>query len=221
MANHDNPLAYTLRAYAPPRDLTIAAWLPCSQCQSTERIKISSMGNNPGLIETAFKNMGWEANVHKPRLCICPKCILKQKKEADIIKNTRKEGQVLRDIVSTNRAVEPFKMASRPVNGPLTMRDLTKEQRNLLREELDNHFDQDAGRWAEGHSDHNASETLGIPRFVVIDFRENLYGALKEDTDITWLRDALASAKKGIASLQADVSKIEDRLALVARKVGL
>lgn len=226
MTKSANPLAYSLRPYNSPRDLTISAWLPCEECQDVGKLKINVIGNNPGLIEQGFTKMGWEANVHKPKLCICPKCILKKKKERELLKSQPqiKSERILPTVrmPAVTPATLPVVLSRGASNQVIaSLRDLTKEQRQLLRDEIETHFNEDAGRWSEGHSDHNASETLGIPRAVVIEFRESFYGPLKEDADVTWLRQEIAVVKGVIAGAQARMAKMEERLTLVQKKVGL
>lgn len=221
MARSENPLAYSLRPYNAPRDLTIAAWLPCSLCQDVEKVKISSMGNNPGLIEQAFKHMGWNVNVHRAKACVCPKCIAKQKKEEDLLKHQPTPPERILKTVQPVSVVPALNSRGGSAQTISHLRDLTKEQRGLLREEIEAYFNEEAGRWESGHSDHNASETLGIPRAIVIEFRESFYGPLKEDSDVTWLKAEIVGVRREIAATQGRLSKMEERLALIQKKVGL
>ncbi len=101
------------------------------------------------------------------------------------------------------------------------MKDLTPDQKAALRREMDATFDDAIGRWLDGNSDHLVSEKLGIPRFIVTEYRELSYGPLKEDPEIAAIGQTLAEAKRTIVNLSASIQKIEARLEEVRRKVGI
>ena len=86
---------------------------------------------------------------------------------------------------------------------------------------LDHSFDDKAGRYLDGANDHLFSEKTGIPRAVVIEFRELMFGPLKEDPLITGFRDQLDAVKKQMAALQSSIGKMELQIGEISKKNGM
>lgn len=208
-------LAYELRPLNPPVDMRTAAAITCSGCGAIGKVPILGFGNNPDKIERAFIRMSWRCDVHKPAECLCPKCMREKAIRAKNDTSTPKEPPVA-------IALSPFRAASSPrvveVKG---IRDLTPEQKFTLRQLLDHSFDDKAGRYLDGANDHLFSEKTGIPRAVVVEFRELMFGPLKEDPLITGFRDQLDAVKKQMALLQSSIGKMELQISEIAKKNGM
>lgn len=220
MAN--TTLAYEIRPLNPPEDMRPAATLQCAGCDVKGKLPIMGFGNNPEKIQQAFIRLGWRCDVHKASGNFCPKCMKEKAVRAEAAakrndEQRKEEKQVeLRAFTRT-----PVSTASSPQMVEVrSLRDLTPDQKFKLRQSLDHSFDDSSGRYIDGHTDHTVSERLGIPRAIVIEFRELMYGPLKEDPLVTNLRDQLSEAKKALAGIQSDVAKMELLLAEVAKKNG-
>ena len=158
--------------------------------------------------------MGWDANVHKPGKCICPKCV----KHREI-----RAASAPIEVDPNRRPVvhkAPITITA-PKEVAVEIKKLTPEQKSELRKAIEENFNEELGRWGDGFSDHIVSELLGIPRVLVQEFRDNFYGELKQDPEITALRDQLDQAKKVLTNLQSTLGKMELKFADIAKRVGL
>lgn len=88
-----------------------------------------------------------------------------------------------------------------PAAVPLAQ-ELSPDARLRIRNMLDNHFDDSAGRYLNGYSDHRIAEECGVPRQAVVGLREIAYGPIKADPVIDALNVEIGSLKAKLASLQ-------------------
>lgn len=226
-------LAYSLVPMNPPRDMRSCASLMCATCPNVGKLPIVAIGNNPEKIEKMFVRLGWDCNVHKPRLNFCPKCVRQRviRAEDENPKPTRTGGAVLTDappLRGPRDAVVAFsdlragtRTSSSPKEDKMSIKDLSAEQKAALRRALDANFDDSTGRFIGDVSDHSISEKLNIPRLTVIEFREASYGELKEDPEIAAFVQQMADAKRVLTGLQSTFAKMELKLEQMRRKVGL
>lgn len=217
-------LAYEIGPLNAPDDMRSSAILKCAGCDVKGKLPIMGFGNNPEKIEKAFVRLGWRCDVHKASGNFCPKCMKEKAVRAEAAarrkdEQCKEEQQV--ELRAFTRTPASATISTPRVVEIKSLRELTPEQKFRLRQELDQSFDDSAGCYLDGRTDHTVSEKLGIPRAIVIEFRELMYGPLKEDPLITTLRNGLAEAKKAMASIQSDVAKMELLLAEVAKKNGL
>lgn len=218
-----SPLAYSLKPFNPPHDLRSAAWLPCAKCQSVDKAPIVAWGNNPEKIEKYFIAKGWECNVHKPSLCICPKCVATKKKQAELLKQEPKAKDAARVLPTIHppeeKNVQPLSHTRTAATGAaLTLKNLPTAMKTALRREMDANFDEDKGRYLDGESDHSISERVKIPRAIVAEFRSLSYGEIKEDPELVALRDQLDQAKRLMGDLQARIDRAEKAIAVLANR---
>jgi hypothetical protein len=79
---------------------------------------------------------------------------------------------------------------------------LTLVQKKQIRIALDEHFDDEAGKWLEGWSDQQIARDVGCGWAAVKLVREEFYGVLKEDTEIVELRLDLEKLRGRVADLK-------------------
>lgn len=216
-----NKLAYSIVQMDPPRDMRSAARLECSACRKADKLIITGMGNNPEKIEKMYIRMGWDADVHHHSRNICPKCVTQRKIRAGVEdrKPVTKEEKFAAAVAAAtiNKPVIPI---SSPKEVGLVIKRLSPEQKAELRQAIEDNFNPDTGRWEPGFSDHFVSETLGIPRVLVQEFRDNFYGELKEDPEFLSIKDQLMQSKTLLTNLQSTINKLELRVAEYAKKSG-
>lgn len=89
---------------------------------------------------------------------------------------------------------------------------LSTDQKARIRLELDKCFDDAAGRYLDGMSDHQVATKVGLPMAEVRAFRELAYGELKTDDELAGLEAELQKIEKVLPQLRADVGKLSDRV---------
>lgn len=217
-----NPLAYDLKPFAPPGDLRPAAHLRCVSCPEVGKIIVSGFGNNPEKIEKYFIRLGWDASVHNSSSNYCPKCVKNRAIRAGEEARKRKEQPPgLVAAIRTQALSPPQEKPVQRGEKPPMIKSLTPEQKAALRNELGGTFDESSGRYLDGNSDRAISEKLGIPMVAVVEFRENFYGELKDDPEITAFATQLAELKKVLGNLSETARKMEVKLEDLRRKAGV
>lgn len=221
MSQANRPLAYRMGPFDPAHgDMRNAAHLTCEDCGTVGKLPVVHMGNNPEWIEKMFIRLNWDADVHKPKQCFCPKCVRLRKIRKDI-----EVPQPARPPKALVHVAQHFGLGSgtrsTPKENDVTMKDLTPAQKTALRNELGGTFDEGAGRYLEGNSDHLVSEKTGVPRAVVVEFREAFFGPLQEDPEIAAFKQQLAEAHKFAKNFEVSLKRLDDLAAKISRKVGL
>ena len=225
MTRSNRPLAYSLRPWdAANGDMRQTAHLQCASCPVVGRLSVVGIGNNPDMIQKLFIRMDWDCDVHHPSENYCPKCtkqrairageaVAARKSIADGIRSAQQKQAL--------NPREPMQARSSSPRGDIGIKSLTPAQKSQLRTQLDSTFDDSIGRYLEGNSDHKISELLGIPRATVEEFRENFYGELQDDPEISAFRMQLDDAKRVMSNLQSSINKMELKLDEISKKVGL
>ena len=95
---------------------------------------------------------------------------------------------------------------------PIPIRDATNDQRVLIRNLLDKHFDDAVGTYLDGMCDATVAEKASVPRVVVERIREAAYGPIKVDPEIQAIRTELAAVKAAAEKLAATVADLTARL---------
>lgn len=95
---------------------------------------------------------------------------------------------------------------------PIPIREATNDQRVLIRNLLDKHFDDAVGTYLDSMSDAAIAEKAGVPRVVVERIREAAYGPIKVDPEIQAIRTELAALKAAAEKLMATVADLSARL---------
>lgn len=222
------PLSYELVPLSPPTDLRTSAALKCASCGVIQKIPIMAWGNNPEKIIQAYIRFGWTADQHRAKDCLCPKCV-KLKATKSAIKPAATEGEnpmgfPREKFFTREKFVETLSgkpsMLSKTTHIS-SVRDMTPDQKTALRLRLEKSFDDSTGRYLDNQSDHLISEEMRIPRVVVIEYRELMFGPLKEDPEIGELRSVISDLKSGLADIQSRLFKAELRLNEVSKRNGL
>lgn len=109
--------------------------------------------------------------------------------------------------------------------------EASKRQRQMMHL-LDDHFDEDQGRYVSDWSDERVAKETGLAGTFVSKFREDAYGPIRVHPALTQASDQLIRAKEKIAAdiaavramadgierdAAADFKKIEDQLASAMR----
>lgn len=217
--------SYRIGTWAPPGDMRPTAISRCAKCGNEGRLIIAGVGNNPHKIEKFYIRLGWDYDVFSPGNCICPKCV-RQREIRATEEVTRPRPVSAPPGLRTAQIAQalnpqkelPMRSSSKEEVG---IKSLSPEQKAKLRGELDSTFDDSVGRYLDGNSDHKISEKLGIARATVQEFRENFYGELQDDPEISAFRQQLEDAKRVVSNIQASVAKMELKLDEISRKVGL
>lgn len=212
-------LAYALRAYDAPRnDMRSTAVLTCVGCGFQGKLVIQAIGNNPNMIEKLFIRMGWDCDVHNARKNWCPKCVRQR---------AIRLGQEEKPKTVGTGPLKPEYPGLTPPKPPkeepkeMSLKDLSPEQKTALRNELGGTFDEKIGRYLDGNSDFAIAEKIGVPRKLVVEFREAFYGELKDDPQVTAFRQQLSDAERILSNLQDSVNKMKIKLDEIAKRVGV
>lgn len=93
------------------------------------------------------------------------------------------------------------------------------EDRRRIREALDTHYDEEAGRYRQSFSDKSLAAKLNVPAKWVADLREaNGYGADENETAAVRLAD-IEAVKAEVAALQTEILERFDALEGRMRKL--
>lgn len=218
-------LSYRLRPFDVARnDMRQTAVISCAKCGEQGKLPVVNRGNNPEWIEKQFIRMRWECDVHNAKRNLCPRCIKNREIRLEKEQALDKLAQLGQEIERGARQPEypgivPVK--KKEEQKEMSIKDLSPEKKTALRNELGGTFDEAAGRYIDGNSDHSISEKLGIPRKTVVEFREAFYGELKDDPEITAFRMQLEDAKRVVNNMQTTLQKMEEKLATISKRVGL
>lgn len=109
--------------------------------------------------------------------------------------------------------VENKPMTSRIPPGELPLpRMLTPKERSAVRDLLDTHFDDEAGRYRNGYTDQGIGDELNIPYALVSGMREAAYGPIKSDPEIEAMEAAMELCKIEIDTAEDHLTKAMERL---------
>ena len=222
-------LAYELRALDPPRDMRTAATLTCANCGTKGRLGIAGMGNNPEKINQQFIRIGWDADVWHHAKNFCPKCVAQraERVKAEIESTMPTKPVPVARILPAPAAqapaptAEPFKLGAGTRTAEVTdVKKLSAQQRGLLRTALESYFNADTGRYETDWSDKRISDELQIPRKIVADYRDLMYGEIQEDPELKALKQMIEEANRVMGNLQASQQRINAKLEAIAKKYG-
>ena len=159
----------------------------CVECG--DRGEVDTGGSlAPGVIQTKAARLGWKLDARKSGRTYCPKCAGPRKK------------------------AETAKPEATLPTPPIPIRDATNDQRVLIRNLLDKHFDDAVGTYLDGMCDATVAEKASVPRVVVERIREAAYGPIKVDPEIQAIRTELAAVKAAAEKLAATVADLTARL---------
>jgi hypothetical protein len=220
----NTPLAWTLRAFDPPRDMRTAAHLKCGSCPEVGKLVISGMGHNPEKISQLFTRLGWDIDQHNAARCYCKKCVTNRKIRAQAEAAEEQRKAPAPGLIAAQRRQALSPPQEKKMTGPraeVGIKALTADQKTALRNELGGTFDEALGRYLEGNSDRAISEKLSIPMAIVIEFRENFYGELRDDPEIGAFRLQIEDCRKVLRNLENSIDRMEEKLKELCKKAGL
>lgn len=173
--------------------------ITCDKCGYGAHILENNVCFAPEVVAKKFAARGWRVSgAH-----VCPRCQEGKKPMAPAAR--RAAFCALADV----KHIEPkeSKMAAAPA-----VRVATGEERRRIREALDDHYDEEAGRYRSSFSDKALSAKLDVPSKWVTDLREACgYGP--DQNEATAERNAeIEAVKTEIAKLQADLLERFDDL---------
>jgi hypothetical protein len=178
----------------------------CAKCGNYAEVKPWEHGYTTHYVQHYWRHeRGWEFSAHNKRACICPDC---KKKGVIMATPPKPEPPRLRPVEVPAALPEVIEM---PAPVPAV---LSREQRHQVRKALENHFDDEIGRYRRDWSDKRISEHLDLPEASVRNIREAAYGPLSEtDPDLVQLR-------KDFNDLRGLLNDIEQRLQGLERRHG-
>ncbi len=137
---------------------------------------------------------------HTASRTICPDCQSK--------KLTNDPDSELKKL-APKLAQEPIKVPDPKLSiVPAALPVPTADQRMGIRNLLDKHFDDSAGRFLDGMSDRAIGEKVGIGAAVVKQIREAAYGPEKNDPEIDWLMNELELIKARVKTFHERLDEV-------------
>lgn len=176
------------------------AVITCRECGLTENIGIKHGYSllPPTAIEKKFSKKGWTVGAN-PQWDICPICTEKKRAMKTQLKIVKEPEMKLVETIAKAVAVseEPPRVMQR-------------EDRRIIFQKLNEVYLDEKRGYVEGWSDLRVSEDLGIPRAWVAQVRDENFGPVAANPEIT-------EFKKGVEELREIKSMLEEYRALVAR----
>ena len=159
----------------------------CAECG--KRGEVHTGGSvYPAVIVGKAERIGWKLDPKKAGRTYCPKC------------------------AGPKKAAAAPKQEATMATPPIPIREATNDQRVLIRNLLDKHFDDAVGTYLDGMTDAMVAEKASVPRVVVERIREAAYGPIKVDPEIQAIRTELAALKAQAEKLAVAVGDLTARL---------
>lgn len=159
----------------------------CAECG--KRGEVHTGGSvYPAVIVSKAERIGWKLDPKKSGRTYCPKC------------------------AGPKKAAAAPKQEATMTTPPIPIREATNDQRVLIRNLLDKHFDDAVGTFLDGMTDATIAEKAGVPRVVVERIREAAYGPIKVDPEIQAIRTELAALKAQADKLAVSIAALTVRL---------
>lgn len=163
----------------------------CRSCGVEHTLPIGSNGGlmPPRQIAKKLEAKGWSIG-NNPRWDYCPHCATKPKKEAPALK-----------------LVEP-QPATSPSEAP--PRELTREDRRIIFQKLDEVYLDDKRGYDNGWSDQRVATDLGVPRAWVEELRRENFGDVAGNDEAKQFVDMAQALLQEARSHQLEAAKIRD-----------
>lgn len=183
----DTKRTYETKTVLKNGNLREVARFVCAEC--SDRGEVDTGGTvDPRMIVGKADRIGWKLDPKKHGRTYCPKC------------------------AGARKAPAAPKQEATMATPPIPIREATNDQRVLIRNLLDKHFDDAVGTFLDGMSDAAIAEKAAVPRVVVERIREAAYGPIKVDPEIQAIRTELAAVKAAAEKLAATVADLSARL---------
>lgn len=180
--------------------LRAAARFSCSECSATIDITIQGLGAED--LAKKARAKGWAANAKAIGKTLCPRhASLRPKNDPD--------SELKKVAVMTT--VTPIK--------PVEVRRLTPDQKALIRNLLDNNFDEQKGEYIDGMSDKKIGEIVNLPWAYVERLRTEAYGDILTDPEIVALRQTLDAIRKEVEAQQIGLDGTKKKLTEAASRI--
>jgi hypothetical protein len=212
-------LTYSLRYIAPDGTRRVLMTTRCAKCQEVSEVNWSH-GYDDRHVARYWRNHGWDFSPHNKRSCICPKC--KSKGDAMATSARPQPAPIPPAPPATpppapalNGGTPPPKVEAVPPAA------LTRQQRHNIRLALNNHFDDEIGRYAKDWTDKRIAEHLDVPLATVKEIREAAYGPLVEtDPEVLALREEYETLKNDYEALRNLFRDFDHKLINLERRHG-
>lgn len=183
----DTKRTYETKTILKNGNLREVARFVCAEC--FDRGEVDTGGTvDPRMIVGKADRIGWKLDPKKHGRTYCPKC------------------------AGARKAPAAPKQEATMATPPIPIREATNDQRVLIRNLLDKHFDDAVGTFLDGMTDATIAEKAGVPRVIVERIREAAYGPIKVDPEIQAIRTELAAVKAAAEKLAATVADLTARL---------
>lgn len=181
------------------------AHFTCARCGGHADLRLVGAGNswNPEATVKLAVEDGWDASLNSTR-AECPRCVGARKTRAAGESPGPKRGRFYERAMA---AVEKSTSAE-VIQMSTALKPLSSEQRLRIRALLDKHFDDGAGRYLDGYSDHRIATELDLPRLHVETIREAAYGAIRVPPEM----EAAERAVKVLESKLPDAQRLCDQI---------
>lgn len=174
----------------------------CTTCDAALLINLRrGMNRSPDHIARMARVRGWAADAQLAQKARCPTCLKPPRKRRD----TKERPMTITPIKGPS-------LVAKPPGAVVVPTEPTPDQRMKIRGFLDKHFDDAAGVYLDGVSDHKIAEQVGVARRVVETMRETAYGPIRVAPEIMELRNELANARNQIEQFGTVVSQALDRI---------
>lgn len=195
------------------------ARLRCSSCPAHHDIKMVSHLPTE-VIMKKFQKHGWTVHVSRPDKCQCPDCFLSRRRSVNKLREAPKMVEVF-PAPHTNSVAIPIGTSKQEPVLAAGLTPLTQANRTKIREMLDTHFDDAAGRYLDNLTDQKVGEKIGVPWKHVEEIRRLAYGELKEDPELTAIRAQLNAADEKHRELGDLLLSIDARARAIEKRLGL
>jgi hypothetical protein len=185
-----------------------AARFACTRCDATIDVPLrGGMVVAPDFIAKMATHEGWMVNSETAGATRCPRCKPGGARQGELIAEAVYPPKGRR--MPAHDKVTPIK----PPPAAVVPTPLSTEQRVLIRNYLDKHFDDAVGLYLDGFTDERIATLLDVPRVHIEQVREAAYGPIR-------INPAVAKLTSDIAALRRDIDEAQGRLAQMQDRVG-
>jgi len=180
----------------------------CIKCPAVMDIP-NAGGHSPEFYMKRARKQGWDITPNRPHHCLCPNC------QGYTVKPKETVMPGANGVTTMASLAPPTPPATVPTKLP---RDPTQDERMMIRDMLDKHFDDKEGCYLDGYSDQRIGEELNLPWAIVHRMREAAWGpirldprVLKLEQTMIGLRGELEALAKRLAECDAMVADLRKR----------
>lgn len=158
----------------------------------------------PEAVIKYLSRKGWQISRKHPP--VCKGCLIKEKEMA---RQKRNAGTLSMPVTEAEKPTTDLVVENDDASTETVSARVLRQVYALL----DQHFDEENGRYAKEWSDQRIARELGIGAASVASVRLEAYGDIKEDPAITSMKNGLEELRKAISSAEdAMLNIVEERL---------